>query len=88
MSEFKEPAPYDYEDGLRDRCVNDPLWAADEIEWLRERLGNVEQGFDIQVGMLSAALELMNRKDEENEQLRKDIHALTHRPAPTYYGYR
>ena len=26
---------YDYEDGLRDHCVDDPLWAADEIERLR-----------------------------------------------------
>lgn len=60
MSEFNEPAPYDYEDGLRDRCVNDPLWAADEIEELRSEI----------------------------QRLRQDIHALTHRPAPTYYGYR
>lgn len=28
-------ASYDYEDGLRDHCVDDPLWAADEIERLR-----------------------------------------------------
>ena len=29
----------DIEDGLRDRCVDDPLWAADEIERLRSANG-------------------------------------------------
>lgn len=36
---------YDYEDGLRDHCVNDPLWAADEIESLREELQQMRNAF-------------------------------------------
>ncbi len=31
-------ASYDYEDCLRDHCVDDPLWAADEIERLADDL--------------------------------------------------
>lgn len=46
-----------------------------------EYLHNLED----QVKDMDAEIEAL---EAEIERLRADIHALTHRPAPTYYGYK
>lgn len=32
---------YDYEDGLKDHCIDDPLWAADKIEELEAEVAQL-----------------------------------------------